>query len=631
MKNNQLEYCIENNKIYVIAEIGINHNGRIDTAKKLIKAAVDAGADAVKFQLRNLKEVYTNQVFRDSKKSEQGSQYILSELRKSNLTKHDIKDLYNFSKKFNVDFIVTPFDPNSATFLNKLGIQIFKVGSPDLTNLILLKQIADFNKPMIVSTGMSEYDEIKKIVSFLKDHNAKFLLLHCNSTYPAFPQDLNLSFILKMKADFDVPVGYSGHERGYLPSLAAVALGAKIIERHITFDTDSEGPDHSSSLTSLEFSKMIKAIREIEISIGRPERHMSQGERGNRLSLGKSLVYNKTLKIGTILNQNHFAAKSPAKGLSCLEIENFIGKRLLFSVKKDQYLENSHIKNEPKIKPLKYRAFSRWGNIGRLNDFENFLTSNPKIIEIHLTWRDLVESNRPIRQIFDQELTIHAPEYYEDKLVDFTTNEEDITKYSKKMLHQTIELAKKITNKFRGTEKNGPIVIVHPGGHSKEPQKNIDVKPRYDNLIKNLKTIDTSEVQLLIENQAPLPWYFGGQWYQNIFMNALEIENFFKETKLKMCYDVSHAQLYCNLTGKSLIEHAKMLAPYTKYLHISDAKGFAEEGLQIGEGEVDFKNFFEIYKGKNLGFVPEIWQGHLNNGEGFKIALNRLEKILSQR
>ena len=615
-------------KVYIIAEIGLNHNGNINNAKKLIKAAFEIGADAVKFQLRNLKEIYVDEVLKDSKLAEQSSQYLLNQLRKSHLTPDNIKTLHEYSKKFKLDFLVTPFDESSATFLNKIDIPAFKIGSPDMTNVFLLDHILKFNKPMIVSTGMSEYHEITQVVNHLKSANATFALMHCNSTYPASPQDLNLSLIKRMKKDFGVIVGYSGHERGFIPTLIAVSLGAEIIERHITFDKTQEGPDHRSSLDVDEFRQMVQAIREIELSIGVPQRILGQGEKNNRLALGKSLVFKKNLKAGTILNRNHFTAKTPARGISPFEVFNFIGKKLYCDVKRDLYVSLQHIRAYEKRSGFNIKHLKRWGQIGRLNDFNNFLSINPKIIEINLTWRDLVAHSGKIDNFYSQELVVHAPEYYFDKLVDFTADDSKVIANSLEMLQKTINLTRKIANKFNVTDKKGPAIIVHPGGHFEKVPKSLDKEILYSRLKENLLKVNSAGVRLLVENMPPLPWYFGGKWHNTIFLDADEITRFSKSTGFGICYDVSHAGLYCNYAGIDLIEHARKISRYVKCMHISDARGSSDEGLQIGEGNIDFHKLLSIYKNKNIGFIPEVWQGHLNNGQGFKTALLRLDKIV---
>lgn len=616
------------NRTYVIAEVGINHNGDLSEAKNLIRAAVEAGADSVKTQLRHLPSIYVEEVLKDSLKAEQGTQYLLDVLKKSELGFEQIKELADFSQKNfpEIDFFVTPFDPTSAAFLNEIGMNLFKIGSPDFTNLPLLRTVADFKKPMIISTGMSEEPEIQQVYDFLKSINADFSFLHCHSAYPAPLDTLNVNFIDEMKKRFNVKIGYSGHEKGWLPTLAAVSKGAQIVERHITQDQDSWGPDHRASLTPSEFKKMVEDIRSVEKILGQHKRILSQGEKNNRLGLAKSLVASRDLPVGTKLDFPDLIAKTPAKGASPLQLMEFIGKELTVNLKKDDYISTRHI-SEANSNKESYDIPKKWGIVGRLNDFRDFLDLKPELIEIHMTWRDLAE-HKATNEVFQQDLVVHAPEYYQDKLIDFTTNDKKVVDYSLEMLQRTIDIARELNPQFKGqTDSRGPRVVVHPGGHfSYEAQSNKD--DQYANLKKNLKLVNSEGVRLLVENMPPRPWYFGGQWYNTIFLDAKEIAQFSTEMGWPICFDTSHAVLYCQYAGIPFSKFTKEIVDHAGYFHISDGRGSTEEGLQIGDGVIDFEEFFRMISNKNLGFIPEIWQGHLNKGEGFKIALRKIEKIL---
>lgn len=615
--------------VYVIAEIGINHNGKLAVAKELILQAVDAGADAVKFQVRNLDEIYVKSVLEDSRNAEQGTQYLLSELKKAHLSYDEFRELAEFSKSYDVDFFATPFDVKSAVFLNDIGIKLFKIGSPDFTNLPLIKAVCDFKKPVILSTGMSDESEIQKLIQFLKNQKADFSLLHCNSTYPAAYHDINLRYLTVMAAISGVTVGYSGHEQGYAVTLAAVALGAKIIERHITKDRTLAGPDHSSSLEFSEFKAMVQAVRQVEESLGEAHRIRSQGELNNKLSLSKSLVASQDLLAGTLLSATDFSAKTPAKGISPLELENLIGKTLNKDLKKDDYFYLQDIENHKSEIKRDYEINKHWGIVGRLNDFRDYIDLKPKLIEIHMTWRDLTNYRRPESE-YDQDLVVHAPEYYEDKLIDFTSEDPIVTEYSIEMLNRTIAIARDLNNVFKGQkDARGPRVVVHPGGHFVKMQGS-DRHEQYRILAKRLREIDTDGVQVLVENMPPFPWYFGGQWYNTIFMDGKEIAQFAKQLGWGICYDTSHALLYCNSMGIPLRQFTKDVFDHVSYLHISDAKGATAEGLQLGHGDMADEDLAEILGKLNVGFIPEIWQGHLNKGHGFKEALSYIENLLKK-
>jgi len=621
-------------KIYVIAEIGLNHNGALDSAKELIDAAVASGVDAVKFQARSLEDIYTKKVLNDPLKAEHGTQYLLNEIKKAFLTFDDLAQLHKYTteKHPQVDFFVTPFDQKSAEFLNSLNLKLFKLGSPDFCNLPLIKKVASFKKPLILSTGMSTEEEIIKVVTYLQSLSVDFALLHCNSTYPASIQDINLRYIDKLNDITKRVVGYSGHEQGFIPTLAAVSLGAKIIERHITFNRDSSGPDHRASLLPNEFKEMIDAIREVEVSIGINQKIVNQGESNNRLSLGKSLVYSKELRAGSILTDDDVISKTPAKGVSPLDLENYIGKKLQIDVAEEDYLAEEDFQ----IQTLKneFTIPHTWGLVGRLNDFEEFLHLKPDLIEIHLTWRDLVDFNidrfKLENKKYKQDLVVHAPEYYLDKLIDFTTNDKEIVDLSREMLSRTFDLARKLSVHFEGVNKNlGPRVVVHPGGHFKT-LTNSNKGEQYRELQKNLSQMNTSGLRVLVENMPPYPWYFGGQWYNTIFLDPGEIAQFAKSIGWGVCYDLSHAQLYCNHANIKLSDFTNKIYNHISYLHVSDAAGTTQEGLQLGQGVMDYNHLFEVISKLDVGFIPEIWKGHLNKGEGFKKALYFIEDLLKK-
>jgi sialic acid synthase SpsE/endonuclease IV len=613
--------------VYVIAEVGINHNGDMEEAKALIRAAAEAGANGVKIQVRHLESIYTKSVIEDSLKAEQGTQYLLNELKKAQLTFEQVEELFDYSKRFDADFFATPFDVTSARFLADLGVELFKVGSPDMTNLPLLSAIATFGKPVIVSTGMSDESEIDQVASFLRERNVDFALLHCNSTYPASNDTINLLFLRAMKDRWRVRTGYSGHEEGYAPTLAAVALGAEIIERHITSDRTQSGPDHRASLTPADFAAMVSNIRAIEQALGQPQRLISQGERSNRLSLGKSLVAARDLPAGTFLKEQDIAAKSPAKGVSPLQLDRFVERALARDVKADDYLFLEHLEATSGGPEKAIRIDKRWGVVGRLNDFREYLELKPDLMEIHLTWRDLFRYEAT-KEYFDQELVVHAPEYFEDRLIDFASPDPKVTEYSIEMLRRTVDVARDLAPRFKGlTDSRGPRVVVHPGGHFSKPTLSNKAE-QYQLLKKRLREIDSEGVRLLVENMPPRPWYFGGQWFNTIFMDGREVAQFAEDMGWGICFDTSHAGLYCNLAGIDFADCTRSVLDHIAYLHISDARGVTEEGLQIGEGEIDFEQFFSIVSRIDTGFIPEIWQGHLNGGQGFKDALHTLEKIV---
>jgi sialic acid synthase SpsE/sugar phosphate isomerase/epimerase len=620
----------ENNPVYIIAEIGVAHQGDMAIAKKLINTAVEAGCDCVKFQKRSLKKLYREEVLNHPEGEEQGISYLLDHLAKKELGEKDIIELQNYSKEKNIDFACTPWDTESLNFLDNLNLPFIKIASPDMTNLpLILSAIRSHRqRPLLISTGMSYLSEIEQVVKLLEEQEANFILLHCNSTYPAPYQDINLNFIKILNEKFNRPVGYSGHEIGTSVPLAAVALGAKVIEKHITLDRSWPGPDHKVGLLPEELKKMVFEIRSVEKALGEQARFISRGEYINRQGLGKSLVTTRDIKKGEILTYKDIDLKSPGKGTSPLKLDYFIGKKLVKrDIFKDDYLLESDVgATRPKSGLENLKMNHHWGVVARPIDIEELLPCQSDFIEIHYTDKDI---NQPIKLSgikYDRDLVIHGPEYDDDFLIDLSSPEKNVRDRSIAMINKTLNQTRQIKNLFKnGNEKIK--TVIHPGGMSMNSPLPNETRELNENLLDSLQKIESDGFELLIENMPPYPWYFGGTWHHKSFMDAEEIAEFSKKTGYGIVLDISHAALYCNFAQKSLNDYIKTILPYVKYLHVSDAAGTGGEGLQIGDGVVDFKMVLEHLTKTDLWFLPEIWQGHKFGGEGFCIALNNLKGI----
>jgi sialic acid synthase SpsE len=331
------------NPCYVIAEIGINHNGKISIAKQLIDAAVNAGADAVKFQKRDLESLYKNELLSNPNLDSQGLEILIGVLKEVEFNKTEYKEIIEYCKNEKITFLCTPWDKKSVDFLLEFNVPAFKIASADMTNFPLIKYLANTKKPLIISTGMSTIDEIEKTVEFVKNLKINFVLLHSNSTYPSPTEFLNLNLIPKYINKFQVLVGYSGHEIDIIPSLTATNLGAVILERHITLDKNMEGLDQSASLEPEEFKTLVKYIRESEISKGNAIKKMSRGEVLQREILGKSLIAACDINVDDIFTEDKIDVMGPAKGLSPQYFYNIIGTKSNKKIKKGDYLQLSDI------------------------------------------------------------------------------------------------------------------------------------------------------------------------------------------------------------------------------------------------------------------------------------------------
>jgi N-acetylneuraminate synthase len=609
---------------YIIAEIGVNHNGFLDLALKLIDVAVDAGADAVKFQKRKLDKLYAKKYLENANAGEKTLRYLLPILQQVELSDEDYYRIVEHCQQRGITFLASAFDAESADFLEGLGVPAYKVASADLTNLPLLDHLAQKSKPLILSTGMSHMHEVELTVDFLKERGVEFALLHCNSTYPAAFEDINLRFMDQLRR-FGVPVGYSGHERGIAVSTVAASLGASIIERHLTLDRTMDGPDHAASLEPQGFKKMVRDIRQVALALGTgEEKYISRGEILNREVLGKSLVAARRIQPGEVITANMVTVKGPALGLSPQNYTRLVGRVAERVIEEDEpFLERDlGVKIEldtESVLPMDY------GFTVRFRDFKEMLPYKPRMLEFHFTDQDLDEtysgedfsatSAQPLK------LVVHAPEFWDRTLVDLCSQDERQRVGSRELLQKTIHLTRSMAPYFVGA----PKVVIHPGAMSLDhPIKDKDAL--YRNLQRSVNELDYDGVELLLENLPPHPWYFGGQWLTNAFMDACEIRDFITSMGLKFCYDSSHHKLYCNWAHVDFYEQLTVLLPYIGHLHLSDGAGLDGEGLQIGEGAIDWVHFFRVLGEYHGTMIPEIWRGHQRQGEGFLIAIQRLSE-----
>ena len=312
-------------KVFIIAEAGVNHNGNVELAKELVDKAVEAGVDCIKFQTfktENLVNKYAKKSEYQVKNTKNNdSQYkMLKDLELSNEAFNELK-LYCDSK--NIMFLSTPFDLDSADYLNDLGMSIFKIPSGEITNLPYLRKINSYKKKIILSTGMSTISEIKAALSVLSDCHVS--LLHANTEYPTPPCDANLSAIKTLKKEFNLPVGYSDHTLGIEAPIAAVAMGAEIIEKHFTLDKNMPGPDHKASLEPDELINMVKVIRKTELMIGSGVKEPSKSEMKNMVIARKSIIAKVPIKKGEMFTEDNLCVKRPGNGISPMKWDEIIG------------------------------------------------------------------------------------------------------------------------------------------------------------------------------------------------------------------------------------------------------------------------------------------------------------------
>ncbi|HVJ50743.1 N-acetylneuraminate synthase [Desulfitobacterium sp.] len=322
--------------VFIIAEAGVNHNGDIRLAKQLIDAAKDAGADAVKFQTFKAESLVSKIAPKAAyqKKTTQSGESQLDMVKKLELSFKDFSELKRYCKQKEILFLSTPFDFESIDFLESIEIPLYKIPSGEITNLPYLMEIARMRKPVVMSTGMSYLDEVEMALEVLrKNGTEKITLLHCNTQYPTPFKDANLKAMLTLKNRFDVNVGYSDHTLGIEAPIAAVALGATVIEKHFTLNKNMEGPDHKASLNPQELKAMIKAIRNIEVALGNGLKQPSESETPNIDVARKSIVAKRDIVQGELFTENNLTVKRPGNGISPMKWFEILG----MSAKRDFY------------------------------------------------------------------------------------------------------------------------------------------------------------------------------------------------------------------------------------------------------------------------------------------------------
>ena len=326
--------------VYIIAEIGVNHNGNIDIAKQLILAAQKAGCNCVKFQTYKTEELvteYANKAKYQIENTKKAQETQFQMLKKLELKYEDFSVLKQFCQDLGIDFLSTPFDKESVDLLEKLGVTQYKVSSGDLTNKPLLQYIAAKGKKIMLSTGMATLDEIKDAIQWINEmDNEKIILFHCTSNYPAPLDSVNMNAMLTLKKEFPYPVGYSDHTEGIEISMMAAAMGAVVIEKHFTLDKKMEGPDHKASVEPNELAALVQNIRKIEKAFGTSDKMPTPAEFATRDVARKSLVFARDLKKGQYLTQQDLKCKRPGTGIPPKYYDVLIHKTLRCDCYKDE-------------------------------------------------------------------------------------------------------------------------------------------------------------------------------------------------------------------------------------------------------------------------------------------------------
>ena len=623
----------------LISEIGINHQGDVSLAKQLVDLSVEAGADIVKFQLRDMESVY-RQGSSGSGGEDLGPQYTLDLLAKYNLEADQLFEVFDHCAEVGIEAMCTAWDPPSVDRLVGYGVPSLKVASADMTNHALLRHMAATGTPMVISTGMSTEGEIRETVDVVRSTGVAHAFLHCQSTYPAPFKDINLAYLTRLAELTQAPVGYSGHERGFHVPVAAVALGARIIEKHFTIDRGLEGNDHKVSLLPGEFKEMVQRVREVEEALGtNAPRAVSTGEMMNRVNLAKSLVAARRIEVGETLTDADIDIKSPGRGLQPNAYDKLVGRTTTRALDAGDFFYATDL-GDAAPHGRAYDFGRPWGLAVRYHDIDAMTKdTTPDFLEFHFSYKDL---DLPVDEVFAKYdgglpmgFTTHSPDLFAgDFLLNLASTDDDHWERSIRELQRVVDTTREMQQHFTRSadakgETEGPVIVASLGGFTTDAFVSpAEREAMYDRVAAGLARVDDSGVRLCAQTLPPYPWYMGGQLYCNLFVDPRDTAEFAEKHGRRLCFDVSHSKLSANYLGMSFAEATDLLAPHSEHLHLVDATGVDGEGVQVGDGEIDWALLAKQLDAMSPGvsFIPEIWQGHVNDGEGFWIALERLEQ-----
>ena len=625
-------------KIYLIAEIGLNHDGEISKAKRLIDSAKDSGFDAVKFQLRSKNEFCFNH---KPGQRDLGSEIVDEYISRTFIEFKDYKIIYQYALDSGIDCFFSVWDFESLEFSLNLNPKpsIYKVASADLCNFILLEKLCATNAHLILSTGMSSQEEIDETIKYLNNHSADYSLLHCHSAYPAPIHHINLKYIkslLKIKGPKNI--GYSSHDIGNVASIMAISLGAKIIEKHITIDKEGYGNDKLVSLKENEMYLFVKQCREAFTHSTSPDisiRNIGPGEKANKISLSKSVKVKRDFIKGNCLSVEDIEFATSGEGLRILDVYKNFGTPLLDDCKKGNLIMKTHFFEENKTQnniiseigiPVRYRDFRKLSN--------RFHT---KYYEFHLTADDIdfkLEENFKTKIFGDNIIGFHTPDIYRGNLIFDPFSK--CSKSANDSINNLTQVCKHIMNHKSYLWPNQESVKL-VCSFSSFSNDNFDDKLK-GNYALIAELIDEfldifPKISILPQLLPSRAWYLGGQRFVNTFSDPKEVFEFCSKYKKNICLDTSHLIMSVNNYKYSFKKECRKLLPFSKHFHIANAMGIDDEGLSLVDANQEFLNCLKEYilpkvLTEESTAICETWQGHLNNGQGFASDLNILNSLI---
>lgn len=596
-------------KSYLIAEIGINHNGNFKVAQNLIKSAFDSGANAIKFQYRNLSRAY------GPTSNEIGDEILKIEITKNSLSVEEIIDLHRYAKGFNLDVGISFFDVFDTKDFNSFMDQFdfFKIPSVELTNINLIESFYKYNKPILISTGAHSESEIERVFKQLTYKN--WIPLHCVSNYPVSEINAKLGYISYMQKTWERPIGYSSHDENWEICILAFSLGAKVIERHITMDKNQFGLDHSTSSTPEEFRKLANIMANFdEILSGNSKREINQGELINLQNLSKSFFAKRPVNSGEPFDLIDFEYKHPRVGLSMADVQTLLGKKLVQFCKQGAALTEAHFRSPTEISSdlIELCNSKKISLPIRLHDYEEiqdkFRIEN---FELHLSSADVTNLAKFNKISNRHSFTIHLPDYQDStRLLNPFTDEFKNKKESIDIIRKVKNFASKLSK-----VQNDKVIVV-----ASFSPRDASLSDFYKNCQGLQLEFAESGLDIAFQWLPPFAWYFGGSVKLNAFNKLIDVD-YILQNKLNICLDTSHLLMSAKYFEYDPSLILKSLQNQILHFHLADATGIDGEGVHLGQGDVENRNFLKEVLGYPQRKVLEVWQGHLNLYQGFYDAI----------
>lgn len=601
----------------VLAEIGINHDGDIAKAKRLIDEAQKSGCKGIKFQYRNLNRAYAKNA------NEIGDEIILTQIERTYLPANQILELKFYAQTLGIQAGISFFTTEDLSDFNNLGtdFDFFKIPSAEMLNFELILQLLETNKMVYISVGMHNEEEIESILSRIQSY-PNWIPMQCVSNYPVADHNASLGYIQFLKEKWGREVGYSSHDENWENNIVALCLGATIIERHITESKVDSGLDHSSSSTPIEFRRLVDVAKNLDFLIkGNSPRIPNQGELLNKQNLGRSYYANKSIEQGTALDLQDFSYRSPQTGLGIAEANNVQGRPLLENINVNEVLSARHIEVEgEELSPHSIKLAKDLGiSIPvRLADYHEIRMKIPSgNYEFHLSYKEVESGLLDFQVVPTDQFSVHLPDYINSTtLIDPFSNDEKTKILSRECIRKVVNFSEKLAGE---TGQRVPIVASLAG---------IGIaRNTFYPSVKNLfQEFSTRNAVLTLQWLPPFAWYFGGSVKLTNMCHSEDV-SWILEHGIPVTLDTSHLILGMNFYNFDAAMILESLLPNILHWHISDAIGTDGEGMQLGDGGVKSKQIIS----KTLSFeglkVIEVWQGHFDDYKGFKVAINRLPNL----